>query len=162
MELTALIDRLEEAINSGTGLPAGRVLMEREKLTELLGQIRAALPTDIQEAQELLQMRENLINQAIMEARRIKNAAEEDARARVGESEITKEARKQSEEFVEEAQRKAQRILDETDAQANTRRASADQYAQAALQKLEEELSQVLDTVRHGIEILDAEKEPSV
>ena len=162
MELSSVIDKLEEAISSGTGVPAtGRVLIEREKLTELVKQIRITIPADIQEARDLLQMRENVINQALLEAGRIRSAAEEEARARVAESEITKDARKQSEETIEEAQRKAQRILDETDSQANARKAGADQYAQATLQKLEHELTQVVNTIRNGIEIMHAEKETS-
>ena len=162
MEISSLIEKLEEVISSGTGVPAtGRVLIEREKLTELVKQIRIAIPADIQEAHDLLQMRENVINQALLDAKRIRSTAEEEARARVAESEITKDARKQSEEIIEQAQRKAQRILDETDTQANARRAGASQYAQAPLQKLEQELAQVIDTIRNGIEVMDAEKEPS-
>ncbi|MFH1560518.1 MAG: hypothetical protein ABID84_03815 [Chloroflexota bacterium] len=162
MELSSLIEKLEEVVSSGTGVPAtGRILVEREKLTDLVSQIRIAFPADIQEAQDLLQMRENVISQALLEARRIRSAAEEEARARLTESEVTKDAHKRSEEIIEEAQRRAQRILDETDAQANVRRTGADQYAQATLQKLEEELSQVINTIRHGIEVMDVEREPS-
>ena len=162
MELSSLIDQLEEVIGSGTGVPAtGRVLVEKEKLAKLMSQIRAAVPAEIQEAQDLLQMRENVINQALLEARGIRSAAEEEARARVTENEITKDARIQSENIIEEAQRKAQRILDETDIQTGARRTGADQYAQATLQKLEAELSQLITTIRHGIEVMDAEKEPS-
>ncbi len=161
MQLPALIDKLEEFVGSATGLPAGRVLVEREKLHELIAQIREALPEDIQEAEDLLGMRENLINQALMEARRIKGAAEDEAKARVRESEITKEARDHAEGIVEQAQGRAQRVLDETDLQARSRKEAADQYAQSSLQKLEEELSRVLETVRHGIEMLEEEKEPS-
>ena len=48
MELSSLIDKLEEAINSGTGLPVGRVMVERDKISDLLMQIRAAIPNDVQ------------------------------------------------------------------------------------------------------------------
>ena len=160
MELPSLIEKLAQVISSGTGVPAtGRVLVEREKLTELVSLIRVAIPADIQEAQDLLHMRENLINQALQEARRVRNAAEEDARDRVAESEITKDAHKQSEAIIEEAQRKAQRILDQTDVEADARRAGADQYAQATLQKLQTELTQVIETIRNGIQVMDAQQE---
>ena len=162
MELSSLIEKLEELVSSGTGVPAtGRVLLERDKLTELVNKIRSAVPEDIQEAHDLLQMRESLINQSLLEARHIRNAAEDEAKSRVSESEITKEAEKRSEEIIEEAQRRAQRVLDETDIQATTRRAGADKYTQDSLLKLEEELSQILTTIRHGIEVTVTEKEPS-
>ena len=162
MKLSSLIEKLGELVSSGTGVPAtGRILIERDKLTGLVDQIRSAVPEDIQEAQDLLLMRENLINQALLEARHIRNAAEDEAKSRVSESEITKEAEKRSEEIIEEAQRRAQRVLDETDIQATTRRAGADKYTQDTLLKLEEELSQILTTIRHGIEATEVEKEPS-
>ncbi|MBF8266863.1 MAG: hypothetical protein HW388_371 [Dehalococcoidia bacterium] len=162
MEFSSLIDQLEAVISSGTGVPATRrVLLERDKLTDLVAQMREAMPSDIQEAQELLQMRENLINQALMEARRIKTIAEGEAKARVNESEITKAALKSSDEMVAEAQRRAQRILDEANAQANARRAGANEYAQATMQQLEGELLEVLSTVRRGLDVLDGGKKPS-
>jgi len=162
MKLSNLIEKLEELISSGTGVPAtGRVLIEREKLTELLTQIRSSIPEDVQEAQDLLQMRESLINQALLEARQIRSTSEAEAKARVTESEVTKGAEKLSEEIIEEAQRRAQRVLDETDNQAVRRRSGADEYAQTTLQQLEEELSKVLATIRHGIESMEVEKEPS-
>ena len=162
MKLSSLIEKLEELISSGTGVPAtGRVLMDRDKLTELVNQIRSSIPEDIQEAQDLLQMREKLINQALLEGRHIRSASEDEARSRVTESEITKEAKKRSGEIIEEAQHRAQRVLDETDAQVTTRRAGADKYTQETLLKLEEDLSQILTTIRHGIEVTETEKEPS-
>jgi cell division septum initiation protein DivIVA len=162
MKLSSLIEKLEELVSSGTGVPAtGRVLIERDKLTGLVDQIRSAIPEDIQEAQDLLLMRENLINQALLEARHIRSSSEDAAKSRVAESEITKEAEKRSEEIIEEAQRRAQRVLDETDTQATTRRAGADKYTQDTLLKLEEELSQILITIRHGISTVEVEKEPS-
>ena len=162
MELSSLIDKLEETIGSGTVVPATRrVLIERDKLSSLVSQIRAAIPSDIHEAHEFLQMRETMLNQALMESRRIKTAAEENARERVKESEITSEARKQAEAIIAEAQRKAQRILDEADAQFRLRLAGADEYSQATLRKLEEDLTQVLSTVHRGLERLGTEKDSS-
>ena len=163
MKMSNLMERLEELVSSGKGVPAtGKVLIDREKLAELMGQINASLPADLQEAQDFLQMRENLINQALLEARRIRSSSEEEARTRVSESEIIEEAKKLSEEIVGEAQRRAQRILDETAVQVKNSRAEADQYAQVTLRQLEEDLNRLLTTVRRGIDSIQGAKEPSV
>ena len=157
VNVNGLIQKLDELVSTGTGVPAtGKVLVDREKLAELVNQIQASLPADLQEAQEFLQMRENLINQALSEARRIRTSSEEEARSRVKDSEVLKEAHMQSDDIVAEAQRRAQRILDEADAQAGARRADADKYAQATLAELEEQLAQVLTTIRHGIDAMSA------
>lgn len=162
MELSGLIDKLEEAINSGTGLPVGRVMIERDKVAGLLMQIRAAIPADVQEAQDLLGMRQNLIDQALVETRRIKTSAEEDARNRVKDSEITKEARAQAEEIITAAHGKTQGILEEAASQTAASKQDADRYAHSTLQKLEHELATLLETVRGGIGLLDSEKEHSL
>ena len=163
MKMSNLMDRLEVLVSSGKGVPAtGKVLIDREKLAELISQINASLPADLQEAQDFLQMRENLINQALLEARRIRSSSEEEARARVTESEIAGEANKLSEEIIGEAQRRAQRILDEAAVQVNHRRAEADEYAQITLRQLEEDLNRLLSTVRHGIDSIEGAKEPSI
>ena len=163
MKMSNLMDRLEALVSSGKGVPAtGKVLIDREKLAELISQINASLPADLQEAQDFLQMRENLINQALLEARRIRSSSEEEARARVTESEIAGEANKLSEEIIGEAQRRAQRILDEAAVQVNLRRAEADEYAQITLRQLEEDLNRLLSTVRHGIDSIEGAKEPSI
>ena len=104
----------------------------------------------------MLRKREELLNQSLGEARRIRASAENEYRSRVEESELVKEAQKQAAIIVEEAQQKAQRILDLTDDDASSRRALADQYAQEVLYKLEQEVAGLLTTVRHGIEALEA------
>ncbi len=163
MKMSNLMEKLEGLVSSGKGVPAtGKVLIDREKLAELISQINASLPADLQEAQDFLQMREGLINQALLEARRIRSSSEEEARARVAESEIIEEANKLSEEIIGEAQRRAQRILDETAVQVSHRRAEVDEYAQVTLRQLEEDLTRLLTTVRHGIDSIVGAKEPSV
>ena len=157
MNVSSLIEKLDALVSSGTGVPAtGKVLVDRDKLSELVNQIQSALPEDLQEAQEFLQMRENLINQALSEARRIRTSSEDEARSRVKESEVLREAHKQSEDIVEQAQKRAQRILEDAEIQAGSRRAEADKYAQATLSQLEEELNRVLTTIRHGIDSISA------
>ena len=103
----------------------------------------------------MLKKREELLNQSLAEARRMRASAENEYRSRVDESELVKEATKQAEKIVEEAQQKAQHVLDLADNDARSRRDMADQYAQEVLYKLEQEIAGVLTTVRHGIDALE-------
>ena len=133
-----------------------RTLIEPDRLLELVDQLRVAVPEDIAEAEEMLRKREEILNHSLGEARRIRASAETEYRSRVDESELVKETRKQAEKIVEEAQQKAQHILDMVDSDAATRRASADLYSQDVLYKLEQEVTNVLSTVRNGIEVLES------
>ena len=132
------------------------MFVDAEKLLELVDQLRVAVPQDVSEAEEVLRKREDLLNQSLGEARRIRASAENEFRSRIDDNELIHEAQKQSEKLVEEAQGKAQRILDTADSDANTRRSSADQYSQEVLYKLEQEVAGLLGTVRNGIEVLES------
>ena len=159
MELTNLIDQLENLISSGTGVPAtGRIFLEKEKLANLIQALKDAIPVDIQEAQDLLKMRENLINQALQEGRGIKSVAEEEAKSRLTESAILKEAESMSQEILEKTKAQAQDILADTETQMINKKAEADLYSKSTLEKLEEELYTMINTVRHGIELIDSQK----
>ena len=162
MDIYALIDKLDELISSGMWMPGtGRFLIDRDKLTAVSSQIREAVPVDLKEAQELLQMRDRVIDQALTEANRIKVAADEDARMRVAESELTRDAQAQADSTLSEAQSRAERVLSEAEAQARARVNGADEYARETLRQLEEELTETLNTIRRGLESLNSEREKS-
>jgi cell division septum initiation protein DivIVA len=132
-----------------------KLLIDPDQLMELVDQLRVTVPKDVAEADEVLRKREDLLNQSLGEARRIRASAETEFRSRVDETELVQGANKQADQIIEEAQQKAQHILDMADNDAATRRSSADEYAQEALYKLEQDVAGILATVRNGIELLD-------
>ncbi len=157
MEIQGIIDRLETLASGGTKLPIGkRALIDPDKLLELVDQLRVAVPRDTVEAQGILKKREELLNQSLGEARRIRSSAETEFRSRLDDHEMLKEAKKRADQIVEEAQQKAQRILDMVDTDSTNRRAEADRYAQETLYKLEQQVANTLSTVRNGIEVIES------
>ena len=162
MELFDLISELEDTINGATAVPATRrILLDRDKIISIVSQIRSSLPTEISEANELLDMRENLINQAVVEARRIRISAEGEAKSMVSDSEITKEAEKRSLDIESEASDKARDALENANFNAERRLLEADNYAKDTLQSLHANLTSLLETVEHGLEILVADSKDS-
>ncbi len=157
MELLGIIDKLESLATAGKKLPLGKkALIDPDKLLELVDQLRVAVPQDMAQAQEILKKRDDLLNQTLGEARRIRSSAETEFRSRLDSNEVQKEAQKQAERIVTEAQQKAQRILDMADTDSSSRRAESDRYAQEVLYKLEQEVANSLSTVRNGIEVLES------
>lgn len=132
--------------------------MDPDSLLSLVDQMRIAVPRDLKEAEEILLRREDLLGQSLVEARKIRASAESEFRSRVDESELVKGAEQQADKIVEDAQQKAQRFLDVADSDATTRRASADQYSQEVLYKLEQQIANLLSTVRRGIDALDLQQ----
>jgi vacuolar-type H+-ATPase subunit H len=138
-----------------------KLFVDSEALLELVDQLRVAVPQGIAEADEVIRKREDLLNQSLGEARRIRASAETEFRSRVDDTELLKEAQKDARKICQEAELKAQRILDMAESEAASRRNSADQYAQGQLYSLEEKVAGLLSTVRNGIEVLEAQQKVS-
>ena len=155
MEILELVDKLESMALQAKKMPlTGQSMVDSERLLELIDQMRLAIPRNVQEAQEVLERREQIINQTMLDARRIRATAESDSRHLVDESELVKSAKKRGEELYAEAEQKAQRLLQAVEAEARNRRAGADQYCEDVLQKLEGEVGKTLETIRAGQRVL--------
>lgn len=148
---------MEFIVTGAKSLPMSRkLLIDPDQLMELVDQLRVTVPKDVADADEVLRKRDELLNQSLGEARRIRASAETEFRSRIDETELVQGAKDQAGQIVEEAQQKAQHILDLADKDAASRRSSSDEYAQEALYKLEQDVAGILATVRNGIELLDA------
>ena len=181
MDILQIADELSSLPGSGTRVPGFRskVMVEIDRLLSLAEELRKSVPANIQEATEVLNQKDSVLNQAYLEAQRIKaeaeqevaaitSAAREEHQAKVGESEILKvaEARAQeiqdealgeAQEIVQDAQRRAFRMTNEADVDAGARREGADQYSREVLFSLEEQMSEMLGQVRRGIDALRSE-----
>ena len=147
-----------------------RVMVDADRLASVGKELRDSIPADSQEATEILKQKDSIVNQAHLEARRVKEAAQQEQASRINQTEIVKAAETKAEEvsqqglqdaqeIVQDSQRKAYRIVDEAEADAAVRRDGADQYAKETLFDLEERLANLLGQVRKGIDILGLEVE---
>ena len=151
MQILELIDTLESMAGQSRRVPiTGRAMIDADRLLELIDQMRLAVPRNVQEAQEVLERREQIINQTMLDARRIRATAEQDARHLVEDSEMVKVAKRRSDEILAEAETKAQRMLAAVETDARNRRAGADKYSLEALAELEEQTLTVLNAIHAG------------
>jgi F0F1-type ATP synthase membrane subunit b/b' len=116
------------------------------------------VPADIQEARQLLQQRDGIMEEALVQAKKITAAAEEEFKARVRESAIVKAAQASAQQILGEAERKAETVRADAERVARTRKEDADKYTLAVLRKLDEQLSAFLASIRKGIEALEGDK----
>jgi len=143
-------------LNTSSRVPAtGRTMVDSKKVQELLDQLRLSVPQDVKAAQEIIQKKDAIVNQAQLEARRIRGTVEEEFNSRVEQSEVLNAARHRADELVEDAKRKVNRLLSQTAAESQATQKDSDAYAHAALSGLERQLTTVLSTVRKGMETLD-------
>lgn len=121
---------------------------------ELVDQLRLAIPQEVRSAEEVLSQKDQIINQAQVDARRTKSKAEEDYRERLDQSEIIATAEHRAEETIREAEQRAGQMLMRTESEVRSKRTDADAYALRSLRNLEKELTALTGSVRKGIEVL--------
>ena len=185
MDNMNVVEELQSLVDTGTRVPGFRnkVLVDVGRLMALGQDWSGAVPAMVQEAKEILNQRDSIVNQAYLEAQRIKGsaeqgavdiaaAAEEEHIFKVDETEIVKaaegkaegiqdEAMMESSLILQDAQRKAYQIQEEAEATADSRRDGADRYTREVLFNLEEQLAEALGQVRRGIDSLRPEELPA-
>ncbi|MCH7799980.1 MAG: hypothetical protein IIC24_00400 [Chloroflexi bacterium] len=186
MDFEQAIQELQTLYNTSNRVPGFRkkVMVDGERFAELITAIRGSLPANVQEAEEILKQKDSILNQAYLEAQRVKTTVEEQVTeqieaaqqehvSKVDESEIVRaaeikgqeirdEAMVEAQEIIQDAQRRALRTHNESESTAISRREGADQYAREVLFSMEEQLSEILGQIRRGIDTLRTEPENSV
>lgn len=142
MNLLLLLDHLEGLADSKFQL-AGKVMIDRDELEELLEKIRLALPEEVKEAEWIIREKERYLGQAQEEAERILREAESYIDRLIHENQITVRAEEEARQIIVAAKQTAAHI--EGDAM---------QYADQILRQLEENLDRTLKVVRNGREEL--------
>ena len=184
MDFDQALQELQQLYASSSRVPGFRrkVMVDADEFAAVLNNIRTVMPADVQEARQILLQKDSILNQAYLEAQRVKTSAEEEVatqlesaqqehRNKVGESEVTKSATTQAQEtmdhamteaedIVQDAQRRSYRIISESEDVATSSREGADQYAREVLFSLEEQLSEILGQIRRGIDTLRPDGDP--
>lgn len=158
MELLDLIDRLEEIVETGTRVPwTGKSLVDAETVAELIDRIRAAVPAEVQEAQEIRTRGEAIVSEAVLAAKKIRSKAEIDHKTRVDENSIVQEAQAQANEIKAQAEQEAEQVRQGAEREAVARRQEADAYAEQSLAKLRDHVNSLKEQVTVLREQADAQ-----
>jgi cell division septum initiation protein DivIVA len=153
MDILQLIDRLEELFNDAKALPfTHNVVVDEDKMLELIDQMRIAIPEEVKKAQQVMAQRDRVMAQAQEEANRTLQIAREKA-----------DQMMQKDIIVQEAQRRSDQIISQGRAEAETTRADADNYVVDTLMQLQEQITKISNQVSNGIRMVQEEqmrKEP--
>jgi F0F1-type ATP synthase membrane subunit b/b' len=142
MDILQLIDRLEELFNESKAIPLTRnVMVDEDRMLDIIDQMRIAIPEEVKKAQQLLGQRDRVLAQAQEEANRTIEIARQKSDQLVGKDNIALEA-----------QRRSEQILTQARAEADTIRADADDYVIDSLSQLQAELERITNQVNNGIQ----------
>ena len=94
MNVNELLDTIEDALEEGANVPlsGGKKIVDVEQIRDYLDEIRANLPGELRQAQQIVNDRAQIVETANAQAQAIVKKAEERARILVSEAEIVKTA----------------------------------------------------------------------
>ena len=115
MDIVQIISELEqEFVNSKNFLWSKKTLVNMDKCASLIAEIKANLPTAIQEATYVLSKKEQIMNNAHAEAKRTIAEAEFRAEQLVSSSEIFKKSEQAAQEMIDKANKKCSQLYEVT------------------------------------------------
>ena len=140
-EVLELVEMLYTMVTEAWGVPLGneKCIVERDKVLNLLDEIKAQLPSEVAEARRLVNARDEFINNAKREAEAIRKSAEARAREMVEEQEIVRAARTRSNELLTQAESRTKELY-----------RVANEYVDDALRRTEEAINSALSEVRQS------------
>jgi F0F1-type ATP synthase membrane subunit b/b' len=140
MDILHLVDRLEELFNESRAIPfTHSVIVDEDRMLDLIDQMRVSIPEEIKKAQQLLSQRDRILAQSQEEANRTQ-IVERDA-------------------IVQTANARSDQILAQARADVEATRHEADEYVVQSLTQLEMELERILNQVRNGIHAIRPDKQ---
>ena len=101
-DVLELIEMLYTMVTEAWGVPLGneKCIVERDKVLNLLDEIKARLPAEISEARRLVGARDEYLSNAKREADSVRRAAQERSKELVEEQEIVRAAKARSNEVL--------------------------------------------------------------
>ncbi len=133
---------------------SGNIILDKKKVMELVDQMRLSIPQEVKAAEEVLAQKDQIVNQAMREARRAKSESEQEYRERMDQNDLVLSAEARAQETLRDAEQRSTRLLSQSEAESSSRRSDADAYALRSLRALEQEISSIAGYVRKGIDLL--------
>lgn len=136
-----LINTLYEMVEDAWAMPLGndRCVLEREKVLDILDEVRANLPSDLKMAREIVEKRNDIIAAGKKEYDNLKAQADEYAKQKINDHEITQEARKKAAELVSAAEQRAKDVM-----------RAAGEYCEDAMKRTEDVLGRSLEELKQS------------
>ncbi|MER6049870.1 ATP synthase F0 subunit B [Streptomyces sp. NPDC001793] len=144
MDVQKKLDDIVATVGSARSVPmSASCVVNRAELLAMLEDVRSALPGSLAEAQELLGGREQMVEQARVEAERIIESAHSQRGSLVSDTEVARRAQDEADRILAEARREAEEI-----------RVQADDYVDSKLANFEVVLTKTIGAVDRGREKL--------
>ncbi|MCI7145944.1 MAG: hypothetical protein MR991_05850 [Clostridiales bacterium] len=111
MRVLELLEEIEEIVDTAAGFPlTGKIMIDSEELLEIVREIRAELPDEIQQAQWIKNERERIIAEARTQYEAVIDDAQKQADALVENNDITVKSKMRADELMNVTQNTAKQL----------------------------------------------------
>ena len=135
--LDLLYTEIEEAKNAP--LNNDRCVIERDRVLDMIDDVKAELPVEIKRAKDLVANRNDYIASAKREGELIRKQAEDQARQMLAQDELTAKAKQRGNEIVRQAEERSRDL-----------RRAANEYCEDALRRTEEAVAEAYDEIKRS------------
>ncbi len=135
--LEMLLDMVEDA--KSVPLSGDKCMLERERAIDLIKEILAKFPVELDEAQKLIAGRSDYIASARREAESIKKQAELEAQRMLAAESIYHQAKQRAVEVMRQAEERSREL-----------KRSANEYCEDALRRTEEAVAEAYDEIKRS------------
>src|SRR5258706_180237 len=111
MDILQLIDRLEELFNESKSIPLTRnVMVDEDRMLDIIDQMRIAIPEEVKKAQQLLGQRDRVLAQAQEEANRTLDLARQKADQPASKEMVVQEGQRRADQILVQARTDAENV----------------------------------------------------
>ena len=148
MKSIEIIEEIIKHVKEARSVPLSKdgALVSRNEVIELLAQLKDHLPNDVQIANEILDVKESVIDEGRRAAAALIEEAKDQARRMISEHSV-----------LAQAQREAQGLLQLAENEVEKMRLDTNQYIDARLANFEVALNKTLIAVRRGREKMNGQ-----
>ncbi|MER6077293.1 ATP synthase F0 subunit B [Streptomyces sp. NPDC001833] len=144
MDVQKKLDEIVGTVSGARSMPmSASCVVNRAELLAMLEELRQALPGSLAQAEELIGGRDQMVEQARMEAERIIETAHAERGSLISDTEVARRSQAEADRILAEARQEAEEV-----------RADADDYVDSKLANFEVVLTKTLGSVGRGREKL--------
>lgn len=111
MRVLELLEEIEEIVDTAAGFPlTGKIMVDSQELLEIVREIRAELPDEIQQAQWIKNERERIIAEAKTQYEAVIDDAQKQADTLVENNDITVKAKMRADELMQVTENTAKQL----------------------------------------------------
>jgi len=131
------LDQIEDILDASKSVPfSNKISVEKERVYDVMNEIRLNLPTEIRHAQRIIEDHDKIIADARVKAAGILKEAEEEAKLLTNEHEIFRRANEQATDLIEESKKNAREM-----------RIGAVDYTDEILEKTEGMIKEAMENI---------------